>query len=259
MRRLFAIGLILIMFAPAVYAEDKQSEATMMVQSAREISDVRKPGNAPFRLEARLSLSENGATKTGEYLEIWVSPKQWRREITLPDYHFLEVKDPSDEKHSWVIESPGWINPRELLTLLRLTDLDTEEFKVKKVFQKQRDGLNLSCFEAKEGHGSQTTCFQADSKILQSVEGSYYGTKQHREYLDYSPFTGSNFPRLMRSQSKDTSIEISVTKLIPEPNYDAALLLPPPSAEHRPTCKKPAFPKEKFAPEPDYPKGGSGS
>jgi len=63
----------------------------------------------------------------------------------------------------------------------------------------------------------------------------------------------------MRSQSKDTSIEISVTKLIPEPNYDAALLLPPPSAEHRPTCKKPAFPKEKFAPEPDYPKGGSGS
>src|SRR5438034_5202516 len=39
----------------------QESEATMMVQSAREISDVRKPGNAPFRLEARLSLSENGA------------------------------------------------------------------------------------------------------------------------------------------------------------------------------------------------------
>jgi hypothetical protein len=239
LRCLFSIGLIPIMFAPAIHASDKQSEATIMVQSARALSDIRKSGNAPFRLEAHLRLAENGTTKTGEYVEIGVSPKHWRREITLPDYHFLEIKDPSDEKYSWVTESRGWTNPKELLTLVRLTDLDSEQFTVKKIFQKQLDGLNLSCFEAKEDHGSQTTCFQADKKLLRSVESSIYGTKLRREYLDYSSFNGSIFPRLLRSHSNDTSMELSVTKLVPEPNYDAGLLLPPSNAEHRPNCKKP--------------------
>jgi hypothetical protein len=70
---------------------------------ARDQMNIRLPGSAPFHMKVtfhafpgieytRKGESPEIITGDGAYEETWVAPHQWRREVTLADYHAVEVE-----------------------------------------------------------------------------------------------------------------------------------------------------------------------
>jgi hypothetical protein len=69
---------------------------------ADDLTNIRMPESAPFRLRARFhaypgyDFTKAGqspiVTGDGTYEETWLAPNQWRREITLGSYHAVEVR-----------------------------------------------------------------------------------------------------------------------------------------------------------------------
>ena len=55
---------------------------------ARQQTDIRQPGAAPFRMKATFTVTNAiGEKKSGDYSEIWVSPQRWRRDINVGTFH----------------------------------------------------------------------------------------------------------------------------------------------------------------------------
>lgn len=55
---------------------------------ARQQTDIRQEGAAPFRMKATFTVtSAIGNQQSGEYSELWVSAERWRRDIIVGDYH----------------------------------------------------------------------------------------------------------------------------------------------------------------------------
>jgi len=69
------------------------------LQRASDQMNLRMPGSAPFHMKVsfqalpgiELNKKPQILSGQGSYEEIWVSPKQWRREVSLGSYHAVEV------------------------------------------------------------------------------------------------------------------------------------------------------------------------
>jgi hypothetical protein len=229
---------MLIGFVGMLGAEDKNATAERLFDSARQVSDIRSSASKPFRLEAQIKLVGGGA-KEGEYLEMWQSPTRWRRELTIGDYHYVQVSDPNDEKHSWVIEPSELAGfGRETLGFLLLNELEPNSWKVGKVFDRDKQGVQLTCIETKESGEKRTLCFDRLTKGLQSVRYSSLLSHWQHEYSQYIVFGGFNFPGRIKSKSSDgESLEIVVTDLAPESGGDTSVFARPPNSERRPVCR----------------------
>lgn len=104
----FAVFLVGLMLSGAVAmaggtAKDSGSEsATTWLEHAHALMDLRMPGAAPFHLKVAfhaypgMDFSKKNKstiiTGDGTYEETWLSPKMWRREVTFPGYHAVEVQ-----------------------------------------------------------------------------------------------------------------------------------------------------------------------
>lgn len=232
---MIATGIVLIGFVGVLNAEDKNATAGRLFDNARQVSDIRSSASKPFRLEAQIKLVRGGA-KEGTYIEVWQSPTRWRRELTIGDYHYIQVSDPNDDKHSWVIEPSEMAGfGRETLGFLQLSVLEASDLKVAKVFDRDKQGVQQACIETK---GGLTICFDRLTKALQSVKFSSLGQQWQDEYSQYIAFGGFSFPGRIKSESPDgQSLEIVVSELAPESSSDTSVFAKPPNSERRPVCR----------------------
>lgn len=95
---------------PASSAPETESKPpTALLEHASGLMDIREPGAAPFHLKvifhaypgmdfARKPKSTI-ITGDGTYEETWLSPKKWRREVTFPEYHAVEVRGNAVRKY----------------------------------------------------------------------------------------------------------------------------------------------------------------
>ncbi len=249
--------LVLLLLTGVIVAEDKKEQATRLFQTAIKLSDIRAPNSPPFRLEVHISRKDKGTILEGEYLEVWASPRQWHREITLGDYHLVQVSDPADEKRGWVVEPRSRLDfGKEILEFAQFGDLREENLDPKKLFRVNKNGTQLTCVEDKdELTDKKVTCFDSSTNLLQSVQFSHGFA---HEYLKYIPFGAFSFPRTMKVVSDGgTSLELTVTELAAEPSPDAALFSVPQNAEHRPVCARQIPPQHLSMPSPVYAGGDS--
>ena len=239
MQRMIATGIVLIGVIGVLNAEDKNATAGRLFDDARQVSDIRSSASKPFRLEAQIKLVHGGA-KEGRYIEVWQSPTRWRRELTIGDYHLIQVSDPNDDKHSWVIEPSEMAGfGRETLEFLQLSELKESDLKVAKVFDRDKQGVQQACIETK---GGRTICFDRLTKALQSVKLSSLGPKH--EYSRYVAVGSFLFPRRIKSESFDgRSLEIVVSELAQESSSDTSVFAKPPNSERRPVCDFPTPPR----------------
>lgn len=250
--------LVLLFLTGVLVAEEKKEQAAQLFQTAIKLSDIRTPNSPPFRLEVHISRDNKGATLEGEYVEVWASPRQWRREITLGDYHLVEVSDASDERHGWVVEPRSRLGfGKQILEFVQFGDLRDGNLDPKKLFRVSKNGTSLTCVEDKdELKDKKITCFDGTTNLLQSVQFSHGFAD---EYSQYSPFGAFSFPRKMKVVSSDgwTSLELTVTALTNAPSLDAALFSVPQNAEHRPICARTIPPQHLSMPSPAYASGDS--
>lgn len=256
--RFIKVGFLVIISSTILLASDQQNEARELFSKARALSELRTPDGQPFRLEAHIHRSENGKVTDGEYVEVWVSPRQWRREIALGDDHYLQIADSADEKHAWVVEPddhPGFA--RQIIELAASGDLDEENLKAPKVHDKR--GAPVICVENKgEFEGKVSTCFDRNTNALQSTESSSHGYRTRHLYSQYVPFGHYSVPREIISESSERQLEFTITSLATALDIDSTLFSRPSYAELRPLCKKMTRPHAQYEPDPTYPDGESG-
>jgi hypothetical protein len=95
------------------------------LERASEQMNLRSPGAAPFHMKVtfhawpgiemlRPKEKPEIITGDGTYEESWVSPHQWRREVTLADYHAVEVESPKGRK----MQASSDYEPSRVLRLL---------------------------------------------------------------------------------------------------------------------------------------------
>lgn len=256
--RLIGLGLLVIISSTILLASDQQNEARELFSKARALSELRIPDGQPFRLEAHIRRSENGKVTDGEYVEVWVSPRQWRREIALGDDHYLQIADAGDEKHAWVVEPddhPGFA--RQIIELADFGDLDEENLKAPKVHDKR--SAPVICVENKgEFDGKVSTCFDRNTNALQYAESSSHGYKTRHSYSQYAPFGHYSVPREIISESSERQLEFTTTRLTTALDIDPTLFSRPSYAELRPLCKKVTRPHVQYEADPTYPDGETG-
>lgn len=97
------IGVALSAAVSLVSAKKPDSvSAQTWFEHASGLMNLRMPGTAPFRMKVTfhaypgMDFSKKGKstiiTGDGTYEEVWLSPHQWRREVTFPEYHAVEVE-----------------------------------------------------------------------------------------------------------------------------------------------------------------------
>lgn len=95
-------------------------------RQAGERMNLRQPGSQPFHLQVKfhanageefLAPGEKSQFIIGDgsYDEIWLAPDTWRREVTLADYHAVEVQANGVRK----MQASSDYEPSRVLTLLR--------------------------------------------------------------------------------------------------------------------------------------------
>ncbi len=108
---------------PSVVSEPKT--AIEWFQRANNQMNLRLPGSAPFHMKVvfhaypgneLLKPKEPSHMITGEgvYEETWLAPHQWRREVTLADYHATEVESQSGRR----FQASSDYEPSRVLMLL---------------------------------------------------------------------------------------------------------------------------------------------
>jgi hypothetical protein len=112
MRFSLVVSTFLFGFVPSLCAQSATPQSSTPVawlERAAEQMNLRLPGAAPFHLKIAfhafpgiemLASKEKSEIVTGggTYEESWVSPHQWRREVTLADYHAIEVESQNGRK-----------------------------------------------------------------------------------------------------------------------------------------------------------------
>ena len=93
------LGLAILLLAIPLSAHSEDN--TSRVRKAIERSTLDQPGTKPFHLKATLaptSERERASNRTGSIEIWWSSPTQWKRELTVPGFHLVEITDGS---HHW--------------------------------------------------------------------------------------------------------------------------------------------------------------
>jgi len=93
---------VLVAMAAASAKKDESEPPKTWFEHAYNVMNIREPGSAPFHMtvtfhgHAGMDFADRKKstiiTGDGAYDETWLSPKMWRREVTFPGYHAVEVE-----------------------------------------------------------------------------------------------------------------------------------------------------------------------
>lgn len=109
MMRLFLLVPLLLAVPLVAHSEDNISR----VRKSIERSTLDQPRTRPFHLQATLAPSfdhDHDSGRSGTVEIWWVSPTQWKRDLTAPGFHLVEIADgPRHWQHSESDYFPEWL------------------------------------------------------------------------------------------------------------------------------------------------------
>jgi hypothetical protein len=212
-----------ILFAQSTTrSASEPKDATGWFVRASESMTLRMPGAAPFHLHADfqafpgrefLAPNETASIITGKgtYDEVWIDPHKWRREVTLGDYHAIEIEAYGSRK----MQASSDYEPGRVVMLLDALITPIPRFFTSKDF---RGGSgwkidhvstnNLSLVRVSKNMGSQRAdftdsfCFLPSSGVL--AMSNYQGLVSIWSN-DFS-FDGKVLPREFTVKAGDTDL-----------------------------------------------------
>jgi len=251
-RYLPTAGLLAALFAGGLSAaQEPPAGPAGWIKRAAEITNIQADGMPAFQLSARLRVwAPKNQSLDGSYDLIWISPSQWREEISLPGYTRIRVGGPGKywQKRTLPYE---WVQVSDLDSLLdveRLVRLIGDS-KLKMAQNISREGKDLSCVEMRFGRtGIRHVCFDKGSGALDLEEGSSSHTTENvmdrRAYSEFRQWGNKIFPWAITGLSAEKAIiQFSVASLTAPQSADPALFQPPPGADEWASCAAIATPK----------------
>lgn len=108
--------LLVCAFCPRPARGDKANGAAPLFLKAADQTEIRSPGSPPFELDAKVNfLGGDGKPHPGSYKLVWLSPSEWREEVSFNGYSRIRV---GGEGRYWQQRSPDF----ELVQIHQLTD-----------------------------------------------------------------------------------------------------------------------------------------
>jgi TonB family protein len=95
---------------------DEANAAGPLFLKVADQTEIRSPGSPPFELDAKVNFfAGDGNPHPGSYKLVWLSPSEWREEISFTGYSRIRV---GGEGRYWQLRSPEF----ELVQIHQLTD-----------------------------------------------------------------------------------------------------------------------------------------
>jgi hypothetical protein len=217
-------------------AQDVKERARALLLHAQQLSDIRSPNAAAFRLKATFSFKgEDLETVQGTYTETWLSDSQWRREIVINDLRRIEVAGPAK---SWLL-SPDAFPERanQLPGLMEFLPQASSLPDFATITETPADDLVAECVFSKPVGQNQkiSLCFDKKSGVLLEKASPEQRPKNvvnfSCEYGKFQKFNQHWFPReIVCFEDRHKTISANVVELSAEPSRDPTLFTPSPEA-----------------------------
>jgi hypothetical protein len=230
---------LLGLFCSARGGERRSEQAEKLLSEAVQLSDIRAPGSAPFRLNARLiGTEEKKHSVEATYSLEWQSPTSWRDEINAPDYKEVRV---ARNDRLFISRNPSnpvsqFFHLRQLIDLPIRFDLNPI-MRIEKLSEKQIHGTSQSIVEVSAYKQFSIKVYINDSlPTISRIENNgilyptypFKGFESSLEYEDYKEFHGRQFPRkLIHLNSGRTTGEVEIIGLAEAPSQTTSFDLPP--------------------------------
>jgi len=200
---------------------------------ARQLSDLEASG-IPFHLKATYVASGNTEfTGNGTYEEWWQSKDLWRKEATLGDYKYVEIKD--GDKHA-VYASSDYVplRLRQMLeaVLIRIVPNSgsARDWKLK---HKKINGVDLVVLSVDRPCGNEIKCLAADYFMPKGVLRIHVDRSMQKLYNGFDGFYGLAIPHSVAVAGMNGDVlTISITSLQPLSSSESQMLqsvAPPPN------------------------------
>jgi Gram-negative bacterial TonB protein C-terminal len=248
-RTLLSVCLI---FPSAIsHAHNAQQEGLKYISQAVELSDIRAPGSAEFRMTATIRILSKSPVQEGTYSELWSSRERWRRETKIGSFRRIEIGGP---KKRWILDDGDNIPP-ELRSVIASLNMSKRNLSIERIKNKKVGGLSARCIDAETGFSEEEYCVDRQSNTLLLHESFYSNSHDTVVYSDYKKIGDRLFPWSVHYQKEgQQEVEITISGLVLEPSPDISLFVPPPGALELTECTSNdhiTAPHAEWAPPPD--------
>ncbi len=235
---------------------NKDQEAAQWARKANQLMDICSPGSPPFRLTEDVRVrTEERKWVEGTYTLIWVSPDQWKDELTMPDYHELRVGG----QHSiWLLRSqPHWTTAaflaRPFANIARITPR-APSYAVKRIYEENTGQATARCFYGKPIRIVKAEdCFDANHGFFLSSTDSAGSGVRRTEFSEYLSLGDHLIPRQRRDfRNHELIREANVRETSLIQHVDPGMFAPPTGAIQIGGCQSPVPPKPIAIPNPAY-------
>lgn len=219
---------------------DQREEAQALINRARSLSDIRAPGASTFRLRGQIRVQnlQSGGVEDGTYLLIWVSPDQWREEVSLPGLQLLQirVKDSIWSQGTSRFPPPVVERVRGALNFPSRLKLNPRA-SVEKPKHVEDEGLSLESVHVRTNqwprHSNHWLWFNSnDGTLVKEQVGEW-----QYHYSKYERLGDKLYPWLLAcNEGGSITAEVLVSDLSFQPSPAPSLFIPPAGSEKWPVC-----------------------
>jgi TonB family protein len=233
---------------------DDQKDSTQLFLKAADLTDIRSPDSPPFELDAKVEIwGFDGKPIPGGYSLVWVSPSQWREELSFSGYSRTRV---GGEERYWQQRSLDY-EPTQISELSEAVDFTSSLRGAKspgKLKSRRESGAAFDCTHSGNDLNEEY-CFETSQGVLvlEKTRGET-GELLSFRYSDFQVFGQKRFPGTIQVTAGQTALaEFSVTRLVNIENTALSDLAPPNGASVWPTCPNPQRPRVISQAQPLYP------
>ncbi len=227
--------------------QPSREKAELLLAQAEKLTDIRAPGNHPFRLAAHITVYwDGGKTSEATYILLWNSPCSWRDELKFADFTQLRVA--VDDK-LFVVRTPNDLLPEvfRLSALLDFPNLLRPSVEAKAEYLKDVN---------KKGSAEEVIGLESSGVFVKTVDHlnrtsgvpvrvQRINSAMEYTFEDYADFGDYQFPRtLVAYRSGKVESKVRVEKL-EESITDPSLLVALPNARVFSWCPHPQRAKPK--------------
>jgi TonB family protein len=224
---------------------ENPKDATDLVPRALKQENLFATESPSLNFHARIDVAFKGSkVATGDYTKLWVSPAQWREEISLANFHRIRVGQANGywQKRDLDYQPEAIFQIDRLLNLKSVLELSANE-TVGKASTQNEGGTVLTCMEVNRGEKPvRKLCFDQAQGVLVSVT---YLTLPHSlapefdrvEYSEFAPWKEKLFPNHIRALSgRRVVADVTALKLADLTSVDAPSFDPLKNADFWPRC-----------------------
>lgn len=224
---------------------ENPKDATDLLSRALQQENIFATESPSLSLHARLEAASGGSkVATGDYTKLWVSPVQWREEISFANFHRTRVGQANGywQKRDLDYQPEAIFQIDQVLSLKSVLALTTNE-AVGKTSTKNEGGTVLTCMDVnRDEKPVRNLCFDQAQGVLVSVAyltlpRSLAPEVNRVEYSEFTAWKEKLFPNRIRVlRGRKVVVEVTALKLADLASVNSPSFDPPKNADFWPRC-----------------------